>query len=341
MLSVVRIDSSGQSLSRNVLLEHLLKEVPELERRDSRVINENQGFKISFLAGREKFILLKLDYLRGMLFCDYLYLFLSNSQKITEKTNLFIKDLKEAIQQNSERVIDGNKESLMQAEAIASATMVKSRNGQVARPFVLVAMEEFLRHTNEHYLQQIKPLRPVIIRMMNAMEVKSAIREDLKTDLFRVHRDHLQLHFKLKDIYELLHEYSFEKDEEKIDELLITQDVKGAKSHLFDLIDSYSSYFEELVEELDQMDELLNLMIKLVNTSYSETRNSLARVSIYLNIVTIALSFSNLISSSFGMNLDNHLNYSYSFLVTNLVMVTLTVVIIVVGVAFFRERFKG
>ena len=301
MFDIKRVDSQNNETVKSLSWEQL--KALGLEKKDKRIIDENLGFKISFLVGRDKFILIKLDYLRCLLFADHLDLFISLCHQTRERLDQFVYDLKIAIS-------SGQKEG---------------------KPFILTVLEEIFHHVHNSFIIHINTIRPEVKKMNNNSINNNTVD---KSRVFKVQKDHLQLHYKIKDIYELLHEFSSEKDENRIDELIIEKNIKG---QLFDLIDNYASYYEELVEELDQMDELINYMIKLVNIGVSETRNSLARIATFLSIVSIAISTGNLVLSSFGMNFRNGLDYRFSFLVVNIIVATIIFSIAIIGCMLFKQ----
>ena len=319
MLNLLVIDDRINERPHSTTFRDLLSSTPQLDKHDGKIINENLGFKISSMVGRGKFILIKLDHFRAMLFPDRIYLFLSRNSTINDRINQFAAELKEALRQGSK---DGER-----------------------TPFVLQVLGELFRHVNDSYRQQVDQLCPEISRLNDTLNTNgNGIGRNIKSSIFRAQKEHMKLHFKLKDIYEILHEFSSEKDEEKIEELLIDGTQAVMKPQLFDLIDTYATYFEEMVEEMDQMEELLSFIVKLHNINVLETQNSLTeiqnrltRFGIYLNILTVAISLGNIIPSSFGMNLDNHLNYRHSFLATNLIIVGTVATVASVASCYFRR----
>ena len=210
-----------------------------------------------------------------------------------------------------------------------------------------------------------------------------------KYDFVNIQTQHINLHYKLRDIKDLLDDIS-EQDDEELAEFNITLDnlnlhsispspspspsilslnnqhnhtnnftdiesinneeckihfseiskkyskisrsdtkhIHGDNLNIEQLIDTYRKFFENMDDQLGMMKNTLETLLKIIDINISEKRNDIARFDIKINIITLGISFATFISSSFGMNLKNHIeNVNYSFYVANSIMIATVFII--------------
>lgn len=112
----------------------------------------------------------------------------------------------------------------------------------------------------------------------------------------------------------------------------------GNISDIQSLIEMYEKYFEDMDDQLGMMRNTLDVLLRIIDINISEKRNQIAKFDIKLNIVTLGVAFATFVSSSFGMNLQNHLeDMDAPFFVVNALMVIIVILIyIIVDRAFKR-----
>lgn len=107
-----------------------------------------------------------------------------------------------------------------------------------------------------------------------------------------------------------------------------TKHIHGDNLNIEQLIDTYRKFFENMDDQLGMMKNTLETLLKIIDINISEKRNDIARFDIKINIITLGISFATFISSSFGMNLKNHIeNVNYSFYVANSIMIATVFII--------------
>lgn len=285
MYEIVIITNKGE-YEHKVLSTHQL--LIFLSKRDIKIIDEKQNFRISTLIPENKFILAKFDYLRTIIFQDHAIIFKSQNNIASKQIRTFINNI---------------------------CIRIKSETDD----FVLMMLDSILKNIDDYYDNLVEEIKPEVFEINNIINEGKNIKANLRIKLTQIQTKFINLRYRVKDIKELLQEIK-DWNEIEVYSFNLTQKEELNDKYVA-LIDSYYKYYEENLDELDKLEETIEFMIKIRDTNILMTRNKIAKFDINLQIISISITFANLISSSLGMNLKNHFeNNNYSFYIANIVM---------------------
>lgn len=283
----------------------LFNTIPTLENRDLSVVDKKHNYKVSAIIHKDKTILVKLDYIRCIIYNKKAYIVTDN--------NL------------SSLIINFDEERFN--DSIVNS--IKDDNNKLK--FKLKVLEEIFSHVANYFDEQVEKLSP------NISTIRISIYESQPTintrQLFEINNLLIDLQSRVKDIFELFEELLPENDDELKKD--INDDSTNKKVSSFDdLVSNYIIRFEDSYKDLSDMVNTIDLVIRITDTTLDVKRNKIAILGVQLTVISIFLSIGNLVSSIFGMNLLNGLEKTVpSF------PITIVCIIIITLISFLINKF--
>ena len=356
MFLVKKIKKTGTCCDQHMTTDTLFTQIPVLAKYDMRILDETMNLKVSSLIARKSItaaksvIIAKFDYIRSILCVDEVYIFMSN--------------------------IDPNNKTILNFVDILTNAIKYVNDNNHNKRFESLVLEEIFKFIYEDFDTKLDKLAPKVVSINNTIS-NGSFGSRIKHDFVTVQTQHINLHYKIRDIKDLLDEIS-EQDGDELAEFDISNnldfELKSKSSlnnrrefnqnvidqnltehivaqhivaqHNVDsmnftveqLIDTYRKFFENMDDQLDMMKNTLETLLKIIDINIAEKRNDIARFDIKISIITLGVSLATFISSSYGMNLKNHMeNMNYSFYIVNSIMVTIIFIIYIFTNKAFRN----
>ena len=195
MYPVTVIDINGDYNEREIDISELLDNFPSLAKYDFRVIDERYDLSVSDIRVKQNIIIAKIDYIRTIIDVDRVYVFMSTVKKINSLIHEFIICVQNSLIDNSEK-----------------------------RPMELVILEDILKCIYENYDGLVDMLTPEVIKISRSVS-DNIFSSNLKYSMISVQTKHIDLHGKIKDIKDNLHEISNDWGKEELAELNISDKI--------------------------------------------------------------------------------------------------------------------
>lgn len=329
--NIIKVTDKGKLEELTISKDELTNTIPTLEKRDFSIIDGRLNFKISSIITKKKTILIKLDYLKCIIYKKIAYFFVSSLNNRPQQLINFFDNL------------------------IITITNEQNING-----FRLKILEEILLNVAEHFESEITHVAPKVnlIKKNLGNNSKGTI---LGRNFVDIHSNLLNLNLRIKDIYELFEEIdpdtdiqvqtdfhsdlNSDSDTDHIDKRLkkkelpkkVTQDKITITFE--DIIDNYRIRFEDSYQNVEQMINIMDTSLKIYQTYLSVTRNKLTLYTLNLTIVAIFTSFASLVSGIFGMNVENSFeDSSHAIIVISIIMLAIVSTSFVI-IKIFNSKF--
>lgn len=278
----VRIDKDGSSELIKCNFIDLQKMIHVLEQRDLFIIDKNFDYKISSISTKEKTILVKIDFLKCIIHNRSVYVLLSNN-KTNDNTENLIKEFCDVLGKNITKQEPGYK-------------------------FKLKVLEEIFIYVSDYFEKQILTIAPKVTEAKENLLDKS-LHFSLNKIFFDLYNNLINIQIRIKDIYDLFDEMV--PDSSNIKNQIEDENIENISKipkiniTLNYIVENYKIRFEGNYRNIKYMKNILDTLIELNQTNLMLQRNTIAKLTLYLTILTISITFSSLITGLFGMNLIN------------------------------------
>jgi len=319
-----------------------------LSKRDLKIIDENQNFKISTLKTGNKYILCKFDYLRFIIFQTEVYIFNSKQSNSQIAITRFLEQFTNKIREERDEKTDGHERNgllisntlkLSQQSNEAQGIEGTTSDEKGVSAFSFMALEICLKHLDELYDTKVEEIRPDIVRIMEHLENDNTGDDATKSMLTKLQHRFLNLQYKIKDMDDLFQDIN-SWDENEITEFNISGS-EGYNQKYLDLFEGYGKYFEETRDEIDKMGKTIEFAMRIIDMNILMKRNKYAKYDIHLQMMTLSLTAGTFISSLFGMNLNSHLEKNdIAFYITSVIIISLFLTLFAISRCLFLKYTK-
>lgn len=299
-LEVLYIEKDISEIKNKLIkIEDLENDIVNFNRREFYILDGKYSFDISSLVIKKNCILLKLDFIRSIIFKDKIYI-------VELKSSEFL-EIKKKLGQN----------------------ILNNRN--INSKFHINFIDFLFSEMSIYFDNLIHDIAPKISSNNEQIKLGNYIYNDfrvLQTSL-------LHLEYRIKEIKTLINELLVGKediielglDEKNIDETLIEE-----------MIENYNLKFQDLDNDVTKLTREIENVQNLFNIDLAKKRNIYAIFNIYISIASLSLSFGSYIGSMFGMNLRNKFEDSnVAFIVTFLSSLFLVLITLIIQIKYFRD----
>lgn len=270
-LEVLLISNSSKNYIEKLLrIEQIKMEINNFNSRELYIIDGTYSFDISSMVIKKNCILLKLDFIRAIIYEDKIYLL---NLKLEEFCN---------IKQKINTLIN---------------------NFDNSRSFHLYFIDFLFTEICDYFDKLIHNITPKICNSNELIRNGTYIYKDfilLQSDL-------LNLEFRIKELKNMTDELLDNKDD--LESINFNTDEELI-NNTEDMIENYSLKFQDLDNDVSRLTREMDNVQKLVNIDLAKKRNSYAIFNIYISIVSVAISLGSFIGSMFGMNIKNNIEKS-------------------------------
>jgi hypothetical protein len=254
------------------------KIVHDIQPRDFNLLDFNNNYKLSSLIIRKKSYLLKLNGIRAIVTTDKIYIF-NNSNNIDFRLYKFI-----LIQFEDQNIISKD------------------------LPFELKILELILificKNTDEKISELSNKVKNIIIEKINSSKHRQilSIQNELLNTNMLYEEIRIIIYNLMKSEEDMFKIYLSKKsiDPEKID-----NKEKNKIDEFEILLENYENLIKEDACQVVKLIQEVESVLRLNEIYLAEFRNDIAIFNSRISIVTLCISFGALISSIFGMNLNN------------------------------------
>jgi Mg2+ and Co2+ transporter CorA len=280
ILEIIIIENDDKKFKQKTELKKqkdIINEIHNFNNRELYMIDSNYCFDISSIIIKDNCLLIKLDYVRAIIFSQKVYLFENKNESI-------ILDLNE------------NKHG-----------SYLIHNEYSNNFFHLFILDYFFTNISNQFLAELSEITPKI----------STYNENIKNGDYSYNKFIIQqseltsLEYRIKELKSLTSELADNRDD--INNLRLGN-IQIPLSNVEEMMENYSLKFQDLENDVNRLRRETDNIQKIVNINLALKRNNYAIVSIYISIISVSISLGSFIGSMFGMNLINHQeNNPYSF----------------------------
>lgn len=298
-LEVLHISEDISEIENKLIkIEDLENDILNFNRREFYILDGKYSFDISSLVIKKNCILLKLDFIRAIIFKNKAYI-------VELKTPEFL-EIKKKLKLN---------------------ISIKNIKGK----FHINLIDFLFSEMSIYFDNLIHEIAPKISNNNEQIKLGNYIYNDfmiLQTCL-------LNLEYRIKEIKTLINELLDGKDDiidlgldqKNIDETLIE-----------DMIENYNLKFQDIENDVTKLTREIENVQNLFNIDLAKKRNVYAIFNIYISIASLSLSFGSYIGSMFGMNLSNKLEDSNTaFIITFLSSIFLVFISSLIQIRYFID----
>lgn len=281
-----------------IKIEDLENDIINFNRREFYILDGKYSFDISSLVIKKNCILLKLDFIRAIIFKNKAYI-------IELKTPEFL-EIKKKLKLN---------------------ISIKNIKGK----FHINLIDFLFSEMSIYFDNLIHEIAPKISNNNEQIKLGNYIYNDfmiLQTCL-------LNLEYRIKEIKNLLNEL-LDGKEDIIDLVLDQKNID--ETTIEDMIDNYNLKFQDLDNDVTKLTREIENVQNLFNIDLAKKRNVYAIFNIYISIASLSLSFGSYIGSMFGMNLNNKFEDSNTaFITTFLLSIFLVFISSLIQIRYFID----
>ena len=304
LFTFVTIDENGDCSQITWTQQELFKKIPTLERRDLYLIDKKFLFKISSMNYREKTVLIKLDYIRCIIYNKVAYIVSGIGHDTLVDFRLY---------------------------KLYNSMINSIVNNKNTMKFKLKVLEEIFINVSDYFENNIEEIAPKVSIISNDLDTDHITTTGNK-NFINMNNNLLSLQTRLKDIYELFDRISSDNENRDSNYKNIEGDDERTKKITFyDLIDTYGNIFEDNYKDAKELLDMLSVMLKITNTKLDFNRNRLSMFNIYLDIIMIGITVSSLIAAIFGMNIPNKLEsngYAFFIVVSFIILIIIITLVL-------------
>lgn len=297
-LDILLISNSKDPVNKLLLINDLKKEIKNFNSRELYILDGKYSFDISSLIIKKNCILVKIDFVRAIIFKDKVYLINIKNQDFEKIKSNIIEYLKK-----------------------------NDKNKKFHLHFIDCLFSEI---TN--YLDNL--IHDITLKVSNNNEL---IRSGtyVYTNFRQLQTTLLSLEYRVKELKNLTDELSDNKDD--IIEMKLNEEENKTED-IEEMIENYSLKFQDLDYDISRLTREMDNVQKLVNIDLAKKRNIYAIFNIYISIVSLSLSIGSYLGSMFGMNLKNNMEGSnFAFIFTFSISVFLIILTIYIQIYCFRR----
>ena len=288
-LEVLDISSSSKDITTKLFTINKLKErITNFNNRELYIIDSKYSFDISSMIIKKDCILLKLDFIRSIIY----------------ENNIYLLDVKKP-------EFDTIKNKLY--DILSNFSTGLSERGLAldnSRKFHLYFIDFLFTEICNYFDNLINIITPRICHSNELIRNGTYVYKDF----ISLQSELLNVEFRIKELKNMTNELLDNKDELK-EMSFDTND--GLIDNTEEMIENYSLKFQDLDNDVSRLTREMDNVQKLVNIDLAKKRNSYAIFSIYISIISASISFGSFIGSMFGMNLKNNIEHSnVAFIIT-------------------------
>ena len=299
-LEVLHISEDISEIKNKLIkIEDLENDIVNFNRREFYILDGKYSFDISSLVIKKNCILLKLDFIRAIIFKNEIYI-------VELKTSEFL-EIKRKLGMN----------------------ILNNRNNK--GNFHINFIDFLFTEISNYFDNLIHDIAPKISSNNEQIKLGNYIYNDfriLQTSL-------LNLEYRIKEIKNLINEL-LDGNEDIIDLGLDEKNIDGTL--IEEMIENYNLKFQDLDNDVTKLTREIENVQNLFNIDLAKKRNVYAIFNIYISIASLSLSFGSYIGSMFGMNLNNKFEESNTaFISTFLSSLFLVFISLVIQIKYFRD----
>lgn len=297
-LDILLISKNQDPINKLVQIEELKKEVINFNSRELYILDSKYSFDISSLIIKKNCILVKIDFIRAIIFKEKVYLI---NLKNSEFERIKIK------------IIDCIKKNLNN------------------KKFHILFLESLFSEIATYFDYVIHVITPKIItnnELIRSGHYTYNNFRELQTEL-------LSLEYRVKELKNLTDELVDNKEDI---EGMKLNDQNNKIDEIEEMIENYSLKFQDLDYDISRLTREMDNVQKLVNIDLAKKRNIYAVFNIYISVFSLALSLGSYVGSMFGMNLKNGLDKSnIAFIIVCSISLFLVLVSVYIQIYCFKK----
>ena len=296
-LEVLLISNSSKNYIKKLLaIDQIKEEIDNFNNRELYIIDGTYSFDISSILIKSNCILLKLDFIRAIIYEDKIYLL---NLKIDEFINI--------------------KNKLDQL--ILNYDDIKS--------FHLYFIDFLFTEICYYFDGLISNITPKIYNSNELIRSGTYI----YNDFIKLQSELLSLEFRIKELKNMTGELLDNSDDLKLLNLNLEKELINSTE---DMIENYHLKFQDLDYDVSRLTREMDNVQKLVNIDLAKKRNSYAIFNIYISIVSVSVSIGSFIGSMFGMNTKNYIEKSnYAFIIIFILSIIIITILIIIQNFYF------
>jgi hypothetical protein len=297
-LEVLDISSSSKDITTKLFTINKLKErITNFNNRELYIIDSKYSFDISSMIIKKDCILLKLDFIRSIIYENNIYLLDVKKPEFDTIKNKLYDILSNFSTGLSEKGLQG----------LASPSFRALDN---SRKFHLYFIDFLFTEICNYFDNLINIITPRICHSNELIRNGTYVYKDF----ISLQSELLNLEYRIKELKNMTDELLDNKDELR-EMCFDTNDELTDNTE--EMIENYSLKFQDLDNDVSRLTREMDNVQKLVNIDLAKKRNSYAVFSIYISIISASISLGSFIGSMFGMNLKNNIEHSnVAFIIT-------------------------
>ena len=297
-LDILLISNNQDPINKLLLINDLKKEIINFNSRELYILDGKYSFDISSLIIKKNCILVKIDFVRAIIFKDKVYLINIKNQDFEKIKFNIIEYLK---------------------------------NNNKNKKFHLYFIDCLFSEITNYLDTLIHDITPKVSDNNELIRSGTYV----YTNFRQLQTMLLSLEYRVKELKNLTDELSDNKDD--IIEMKLNEEENKTED-IEEMIENYSLKFQDLDYDISRLTREMDNVQKLVNIDLAKKRNIYAIFNIYISIVSLSLSLGSYIGSMFGMNLKNNMEGSnLAFVLTFIISVFLVLLTVYIQVYCFRK----
>jgi Mg2+ and Co2+ transporter CorA len=277
------INNLGKHDKVTMTKSNILIKFPSIRERDLHIIDKNLQFRNSAISIKNNIIIIKLYFIRCIITPKEVYLIDHIYENIPYNK---ITDIETKIAKNIIENIDIS----FEFKVLES---------------ILICIRDYFDDIIVHFLS---PKMSIYYDAVNSDNTSMYVKKKEYSELYKLI---ITLQSIVQDITDMLTDVA-EWEYHRFDDFNVSRTVHDKQNdnrneHIIDLINTYKTHFEENSDDITTMIQKMDMIIKITNIDLAATRNKIARFDINVNILMVAITIINLVSSSYGMNVPNYL----------------------------------
>lgn len=297
------------SLNKNIIFQEkkinfqkLKDQIENFNMREMYIVDEKYCFDISSFIIKNNCILIKFDFIRGIIFSENVYL-LDIKKTDVQKTIISLKGF--------------------------------SKNYDKKKKFHLYIIDILFTYFCNYFYEIVQNITSEISN--NNENIKNGNYN--YTSFINLQSKLINLEYRIKELKNITEEIINNKED--IREILFIKNEKNDKEiidYVEEMFDNYFLKFQDLENDINRLTREMDNTQKIVNMNLLKQRNFYAIFHTYISMITLSLSFGSFIGSMFGMNLNNYLEENdYAFYITLIGTLFFVILICYIQFKFFKE----
>ena len=336
VLNCYIIENSRKYPYKEKLLSTNISELEYLNDRDLRILSSNT--RISYIAVRNKIIVVKLDNIKAIItnnklgvICENEY----NTSTINNVSDVYDYNIIEHLYQCNISNIDvigntssiGNTDVIGNTSSIGNTDVIANRDDVSKLYFELKAFENILSLICDKFNKILNDLLPEINENIRDFKIKSY----KKT--ITLQNKITEYEFRIKEVLETLIE--LEKEDEDMSKMYLTSS-RQIDDHIEieEILETYRKIIDKMHNEFQRYNKEIAYIINYSNLILSSRRNDMSLINLYIGLLSLSINIGLFIISLFGMNLKNGMESSN----ISFISVTLLNIVIITGSYFYLLR---